>query len=456
MALRGKAFRNRPHPRLVFRLCRRRGKHDELVAADAVEIVPRKLLPQTLCDRAQQLVARLVTALVVDLVQAVRVDINAGGRSDDALVALAQTLLIGDTVHQARALVRNAHTVNAASRRDQVPADVGKIAQQNRADDDRHQVEDLHHAARSRQRLTLAHAEHNAPVVDADRLVVQVERHPRGLGDGAHIAADAVGDLFHRLLVGVALEHFPATQVGEIAERIVPGVHQNVAGISIHDENEGVAAVKVGLVAARELLQRHHAIEDGDGLAVALHRRDVAHHQLFRRKVACDAVGDVRAPRRLRFKIECAGNVVAGAVGQQQCAVGSQQRDGGDKGLIKAEGVHDAQHRIQIVLVLPRDQLRHGGENGLVRACGIVDVLGKLLCCGRQLIEGALCDLLTCAPCADEDRTRQYDRAEQRDRQHDTRTRFVFHFFLLTALSARADSAPPPASAGRARNKSPE
>lgn len=94
-----------------------------------------------------------MTALVVDLVQAVRVDINAGGRSDDALVALAQTLLIGDTVHQARALVRNAHTVNAASRRDQVPADVGKIAQQNRADDDRHQVEDLHHAARSRQRV---------------------------------------------------------------------------------------------------------------------------------------------------------------------------------------------------------------------------------------------------------------------------------------------------------------
>ena len=276
------------------------------------------------------------------------------------------------------------------------------------------------------------------------------------MGDGAHIAADAVGDFFHRLLVGVALEHFAATQIREVAERVVPGVHQNVAGISIHDENEGVAAVKVGLVAARELLQRHHAIEDGDGLAVALHRRDVAHHQLFRRKVACDAVGDVRAPRRLRFKIECAGNVVAGAVGQQQCAVGSQQRDGGDKGLIKAEGVHDAQHRIQIVLVLPRDQLRHGGENGLVRACGIVDVLGKLLCCGRQLIEGTLCDLLTCAPCADEDRTRQYDRAEQRDRQHDTRTRFVFHFFLLTALSARADSAPPPASAGRARNKSPE
>ena len=70
----------------------------------------------------------------------------------------------------------------------------------------------------------------------------------------------------------------------------MPGIQQDVAGISIHDENEGVAAVKVGLVAARELLQLHHAIEDGDGFAVALHRHDVAHHQLFRRKVACHAV----------------------------------------------------------------------------------------------------------------------------------------------------------------------
>lgn len=83
---------------------------------------------------------------------------------------------------------------------------------------------------------------------------MQVDRQPRGAGNDAHIAADAVGDFFHRLLVGVVHEHFPATQIREVAERVMPGIQQDVAGISIHDENEGVAAVKVGLVAARELL----------------------------------------------------------------------------------------------------------------------------------------------------------------------------------------------------------
>ena len=105
-------------------------------------------------------------------------------------------------------------------------------------------------------------------------------------GDGAHIAADAVGDFFHRLLVGVALEHFAATQIREVAERVMPGIQQDVAVVAVHKKEEGIAVVEVDLIVSGKLLQEDDAVEDGDGLAVALHRRDVAHHQLFRRKVA--------------------------------------------------------------------------------------------------------------------------------------------------------------------------
>ena len=119
---------------------------------------------------------------------------------------------------------------------------------------------------------------------------MQVERQPRGAGYGAHIAADAVGDFFHRLLVGVALEHFAATQIREVAERVMPGIQQDVAVVAVHKKEEGIAVVEVDLIVSGKLLQEDDAVEDGDGLAVAHHRHDVAHHQLFRRKVACHAV----------------------------------------------------------------------------------------------------------------------------------------------------------------------
>ena len=119
---------------------------------------------------------------------------------------------------------------------------------------------------------------------------MQVERQPRGAGYGAHIAADAVGDFFHRLLVGVALEHFAATQIREVAERVMPRIQQDVAVVAVHKKEDGIAVVEVDLIVSGKLLQEDDAVEDGDGLAVALHRHDIAHHQLFRRKVACHAV----------------------------------------------------------------------------------------------------------------------------------------------------------------------
>lgn len=242
----------------------------------------------------------------------------------------------------------------------------------------------------------------------------------------------------------------------------MPGIQQDVAVVAVHKKEEGIAVVEVDLIVLGNLLQGDDAIEDGDGLAVAHHRHDVAHHQLFRRKVACHAVGDVRAPRRLCFKIECAGNVVAGAVGQQQRAVGSQQRDGGDKGLTEAEGFHDAQHRVIVTLVMPRDQLRHGGEDGLVRVRRVGKILCDLARRGSQFIKGALCDLTIRPPDEEKDGTEEQHAGQERDRHHHAYSFLVDHVhfsFILPPCRAPPGCAgriPLRARAGRARNKSPE
>ena len=103
VALRGKAFRNRPHPRLVFPPLPRRETHGTRRRRRGRDR-PQKLLPQMLpatrtasADRPPR-----PRSLLISVRPRFRVDINAGGRSDmTALVALARTLLIGDTVHQA-------------------------------------------------------------------------------------------------------------------------------------------------------------------------------------------------------------------------------------------------------------------------------------------------------------------------------------------------------------------
>lgn len=70
----------------------------------------------------------------------------------------------------------------------------------------------------------------------------------------------------------------------------MPGIQQDVAVVAVHKKEEGIAVVGVDLIVSGKLLQGDDAVEDGDGLAVAHHLHDVAHHQLFRRKVACHAV----------------------------------------------------------------------------------------------------------------------------------------------------------------------
>ena len=75
--------------------------------------------------RPQHSVARLVSLGVVQLVEAVGVDINTGGRGDHLFLALLQEMPVGHGVQQACALVRHAHEVHITADLVHIPDNIG-------------------------------------------------------------------------------------------------------------------------------------------------------------------------------------------------------------------------------------------------------------------------------------------------------------------------------------------
>ena len=365
---------------------------------------------------------------VVNLVQAVHVHIDAGGRGAQAPSAFEQIPFVGAAVEQAGTLVLDARLVQAAPRPHQIPDDIDHIGKERHADNERHQVERRHDVARSGQRGLLAHADSHAPVVDADRLVVHIGDASRFLRDRAHIAAPAVGYVVHRLLVAVALERLSAAQVGHAAEGIVPGIEQDIAARPVDDHYEGLAVVWLDGEGARRLLQRDHAVEHCDGLAVLYHGDGVADDQRIRREKAVDTVGNVSAACRLCLKGPQRGDVVPRPVLVQHPSVRQKKLDVGDEGPLRAAGIHDLQHRVQIVLLLQGDQVRHGRQDDLVRLDRVIIVLGRALRRGGKLVEGILLHLVARAPDKGKDHSRQKGHGDQRDREQDTVPFSIIHF----------------------------